>query len=342
MILRALMAFGCLLALVLAAPVAAASEGMEGEDGCPDTGVISGGKFLNDLCWSCMLPIRVAGVGASGRGFPGDMASPMCVCPSKSLFGVPTPGMTAGMWKPTHFLESTRQPWCLAALGTRVNVGGIASLMQGDATSDRTQVGYRHQHLYAFPVGAVLDALTDSVCSEGSFDLDLLMLTEIDPTYRNGELSMVINPEGALFNNPVAIAACMADSVASSAYRPIRELFWCAGSWGLLYPLTGFASGDSSPTDMSLGGTRLLALQHKRMLMNKTYGNSAVCSAHPYPLLPKQQYRHQVIHPVPQRRSNDWTGSNSLLSREHRHIPVVGEDWVQILWRYEECCINIP
>ena len=94
--------------------------------------------------------------------------------------------------------------------------------------------------------------------------------------------------------------------------------------------------------DASVSSARLIAIQHKRFLMNRTYGNSAVCAAHPEPMYPKQQYRWQVMHPVPQKNDNDWTGSSTLLSREWRHRPITGEDWVQVLFRYEECCVQIP
>lgn len=311
-------------------------------DGCPDSGAITKGKFISDFCWGCMFPVRIAGMGGGGRKFPGDTASPICVCPSKSLMGFPTPGFTFGMWKPTHFVETVRKPGCFPALDTKMKLGKILGISQGGAGHQSDNAGHHSTHLYAFPTGAILEMFTGAACGGDSYDLDLLMLSEIDPTYNNPQLSMVINPEANIFNNEIAIAACMVDAAASSAYRPIRELFWCLGSWGHMYPLAGTAKTRSSVQDASVMGAKLVAIQHKRLLMNRTYGNSAVCMPHPMPLYEKQQYRWQVLHPLPQKKSNDWTGSSTLLSREWRQVPVVGEDWVQVMSSYSECCVNLP
>ena len=310
--------------------------------GCHDSGAITKGKFITGLCYPCIFPIRIAGTGAKGRRFPGDMASAKCLCPSKLLYGAMTPGATYGMWKPTHFVEAVRQPGCFAALGQNIRVGKLLGLQQGGSGRDKQDSGFMSAHMYLFPTGAVLDAFTGMTCSEDSFDLDLVMITEIDPTYSNPLLSMIINPESFLFANPIANAACMVDAAAASVYRPIKELFWCLGSWGQVYPLSGHQNSRSAVQDASLAGARLVAMQHKRFLMNRTYGNSAVCMAHPMPLYQKQQYRWQIMNPLPQRVKNDWTGAATIISREFRHLPVIGEDWVQVLWRYEECCVNVP
>jgi len=157
----------------------------------------------------------------------------------------------------------------------------------------------------------------------------------------NVVLSQLMNPEALLFNNPVATASCMADAAAAGVYKPIDGMFWCQGSWGNTYPLMGYGSA-TSVQDASLLAARLVAIQHKRLMMWKTYGPEAVCTDIPYPVMPKQQYRWQIFHPIPQPLFNEWTGRSTLLGREPHHIATVGEDWVQILWRYEECCMGIP
>lgn len=325
-----------------ASSVGSAIGGAVSQIGCPDSGAITNGGFATDMCWTCLLPIRIAGAGASGRRFPGDMASPVCVCPSKALMGIPTPGVTYGMWKPTHFVENVRKPGCFPAIGQKAKLGKIIGLGQGGKGQEAGVSGYFNSHMYVFPTGAILDAFTSMACSEDSYDMDLLMITEIDPTYNFGELSMIVNPESFLFNNPIAMATCMVDSVAATAYRPIKELFWCFGSWGQTYPLTGHGNAKSGVQDASLASSRLVAMMHKRGLVKRTYGNDAVCAASFAPFYEKQQYRWQMLYPFPQRFKNDWTGAATILSREHRHAPVVGDDWVQVMWRYEECCVNIP
>lgn len=346
-----------LLALALGAVTAIAfgstfaqsiDTGVEGSNSnnalCNDSGALTEGRFLSDLCWSCMMPIRLAGLTGGGRKFPSDTASPVCVCPSKSLMGVPTPGMTAGMWKPTHFVESVRSPGCFATLGQKANLGGIQGLKMGGSQKETLRdMGFRSTHVYTFPVGMVLDMLTSSACTDGSGGgMDMLYISEIDPTYSDPELSMVVNPEASLFSSVKTEAACMADAVASSTYKPIQSLMYCMGSWGRTYPLGGYSAGQSQVRDISLLGARTLAIQHKRGLMKKTYGNSAVCADKTELRYPKHQYRWQILFPMPQRSSNDWTGASTLLTREWRTLPFMGDDYVQILSSYNECCINWP
>jgi len=96
---------------------------------CKDSGFYSKMKSVTDMCWDCFFPIRVMGVNISGSGrgrskMPSQTASPMCVCPGK-LYGLPSPGITWGMWFPTHVIETVRQPWCSPTLfGENLSGGG--------------------------------------------------------------------------------------------------------------------------------------------------------------------------------------------------------------------------
>ena len=308
--------------------------------GCPKSGALRSGKMISDMCWPCIFPLRF-GAPVTSKRFPSDQASPVCVCPSKALMGMPAPGVTFGMWKPTHVVESVRQPGCFPALDTSVKLGKVLSIGKGGEGYEDQYAGFTHVHAYTYPTGAILDMLTSAACAGNgdSFDIDIIALTEIDPTYVNDPLSMVVNPEAFLFNNPVAVSACMADAAAASIYRPTQALFWCFGSWGGVYPLSGHNNQRSDVAEASLDAAKLVAIQHKRLLMNKTYGNSAVCKSHPMPIYPKQQYRWQMLYPYPQRVANEWTGASTIPLREWRQIPVVGEDWVQVMSSYSECCV---
>jgi conjugal transfer pilus assembly protein TraU len=82
-------------------------------------------------------------------------------------------------------------------------------------------------------------------------DMDIAYLSEVDPMWNDSTLSMIINPEAALFGNLIAQAACAADAAASSAGLPLSPLFWCAGAQGSMYPFTGYTSGEFSPLESS-------------------------------------------------------------------------------------------
>jgi len=246
-------------------------------------------------------------------------------------------------------LESTRGAFCFPSLGPVGKVGSaiggaLAPLRQGGNSANSQEGGYKHFHLIAFPVAAVLDMFTSTVCSPGNsgFDFDMLFISEVDPTFASDELSMFVNPEALLFANPIAQAACLADAAVTTFGRPIRQLFWCVGSWGSMYPLTGHSSSQSSVVrETSLTAVRGVAKLHRFGIMKRTYGRGGTCRNRAAFMYPKQQYRYQIMYPLAQRSAGpEWTGRNTLLSREFRHLPVVGEDWVQVLWTYDQCCVN--
>src|SRR3546814_1441818 len=73
--------------------------------------------------------------------------------------------------------------------------------------------------------------LTDMACLEQS-SVDIAYVTEIDPLWQDDTLTALINPEVALFANPLAQTACAADCGAATGKLPLDPLFWCAGCLG--------------------------------------------------------------------------------------------------------------
>ncbi|NEL74576.1 MAG: hypothetical protein G3W60_21915, partial [Xanthomonas perforans] len=66
----------CALMLAAFGGVAQAQDGGDGKFGCPDSKFL-GSAFFNNVCWSCIFPIRVMGInlgpadGASNYGESG-------------------------------------------------------------------------------------------------------------------------------------------------------------------------------------------------------------------------------------------------------------------------------
>lgn len=330
------------------------------QTGAPATGVacpLNGGlaaELSTLVCYRCFFPIQIAGV-PHGPNVPNParVVPPVCVCPS-SFMGIPTPGVTYGQWLPHRIIETVRMPFCstvgnnmlgsgsgaaggAAALSMRL-VGGFA----GNEDSGGSREGYYHFHLFAFPMGVLMDMNISMMCkSNEAMDMDLLYLSELDPTWNNDELAIALTPEAALFANDAALLACLADSVAASATQPLDALFWCAGAWGEMYPHTGHSPHKGSPAQThSLVQTRAIAAMHRRGLANQMMGPSAICANHPQPIIPKSQYKLQTLFPIPEAVSNHWIGANTFRWGEHRNIPGFGEDWVSVVWAYEQCCLN--
>ena len=86
------------------------------DPGCQNAQVI-GPKLITDICWSCLFPIRIAGVPISGAGgrIPEEaVKSPLCTC--RDGAGLPRPGVTTSMWEPARLVEFQRVPGCSSVL----------------------------------------------------------------------------------------------------------------------------------------------------------------------------------------------------------------------------------
>ncbi|MXZ13671.1 MAG: conjugal transfer protein, partial [Candidatus Dadabacteria bacterium] len=188
-----------------------------------------------------------------------------------------------------------------------------------------------------YPVFSVLNLFSSLGCmTQGGFDL--AYLTAFDPLWSNDELSFLLHPEIALVANPVAQASCAADAVASSGGFGINELFWCAGSWGSVYPLTGNngATGDL-PAVYALSAVKLLAKLHNELLAFKTTGEGSLCAARPHRVIVKNQYKLQLAFPKNTRAFP--IGRVTARWAAGKWYPGQGEDWVLVLWRKKDCCL---
>ncbi|WP_199041223.1 MULTISPECIES: TraU family protein [unclassified Dyella] len=317
---------------------------------CPDAKFFSG-SMIRNLCWKCFFPIRIMGIPIGGGPIPDDAAAPFCVCPGRT-FGIPSPGITLGLWEPRHLFEMVRQPWCSPVFGkplikskTKLGVSGLArwgGYKPESMENPQSMGAYYNWHWWAYPVNVLLDSLIGSVCStKGGYDMDLLYFSEIDPTWNNDELAFYTQPEAKLFSNPLVIASCAADAVASTVNKPIQLMYWCAGTWGHAYPFTGNVNNaDSPPRNTSLLTFRALAALHRRTLAKKTYGNDSVCRSSISPMIPKQQYRLQTFYPLPEKSGNHWLGASPFEWGEWRNIPMKGEDYVILEWAFSDCCVT--
>ncbi|OJY94438.1 MAG: hypothetical protein BGP25_05460 [Lysobacterales bacterium 63-13] len=342
----------CTLLGIFASGAALAQGGGAGalsKASCPDAKIM-GSSLFSSLCYNCFFPIRVAGA-AGGPNVPNGAASPACMCPGR--LGFPTPGFTFGMWYPDKIFETVRMPYCSPTLGkqfmagsgsTGQGGGGFNLEMGGPNTRNKeeTQRPYYNFHIIAFPIGQILHQMQSSVCVSGAAsDANMLYASELDPTWNNTSLSMLTTPEAVLFANPIALAACIADGVAATVTQPIESLFWCAGTLGGMYPFTGFNGYGGAPQRVAaITNTRALGAMHRRGLALQAKGDVAVCSNMPAPIIVKNQYKWQQAYPVPETISNHWIGESVWRWGQFRHIPAVGEDFINILWIWDDCCVN--
>lgn len=330
---------------------------------CPDAD-FWGEKMLTGVCWSCLFPVRLLGLTAfsDDNDLPdGATEQSLCVCTGNQ--SIPSLGITGGAWLPARLIEVVRKPYCSPILGgmsfnNGVRLWGGNKEVEGDGT-DKTYYNY---HYWAFPLYVILQLFVQNNCNAGGMrNLDMMYMSELDPTWNVDELAFFLNPEAVIFANPLAVAACAVDCATTTVSQPITSLFWCAGCWGNLYPFTGNVASDSSaPRDTSLLTARVLASLHRKALAHKTYGDDALCGGQIYPMIPKQQYKLSTLFPIAEASSDrvdgtdangvghstimknccHWIGESPFKWGEWRTIPGTGEDYVYLIWRYTECCLT--
>lgn len=310
-------------------------------------GVACGGRFPNpitDVCWLCMFPIRIGPmpIVAPGQVDPvTDIPPPLlCFCPAPPPIFI-RPGIGISFWEPSRLAEVVRTPMCSPTLGG-VNLGylpvpgGTNKNMGGEKDE-----AFYHLHWMQFPVLSWVGmSITTGACFIPPESLDVAYLTELDPLWADDQLGFLINPEAILFANPIAQLACVADSVAASGTLfGLDQLFWCSGSHGSLYPLSGTHAGHVGGVDSSL------AMVHKHIFKMHRVGMAldtstplAMCGAIPQPILRKNQYKQQMMYPIPQPFTGLGFGVPSTYWAYGREFPYAGEDFSYLIWRKRTCC----
>lgn len=305
------------------------------------------GKFANpitDICWSCLFPITLGGIrimtmGQEDTGNPGGF---LCTCTDPLRIGIKT-----AFWEPARRVDVTRTPYCFVSLGgIKIDPGIRAPEGEVRLQQDNTKQSSYQVHWYIDPILYWLEVLLDFICLEtGSFDV--AYITEVDPTWNDDELTMLLNPETFLFGNPIAQAACAGDCVLSSFGFGSNVLFWCAGCQGSIYPLNGHVQAHVSHVQASsLLVQRMTAKLHREFLMWGTSGEDGLCGIYPSPVMDKTQYKYHMLYPIPQtqkinRRCCQPYGRTTALWGAGKSYPYKGEDFAYMIFRKKNCCLGV-
>ena len=298
-------------------------------------------KLITSVPWKELFPIRI-GLAKLGSGkepnHRAKTSTGLCLCEDSA--GMFHPGVTTGFWRPQRLIELTRGPGCLMALGgiklpiadqRRWGTLGSANIPKG--------LTYMHAHVYSLPLIEMLNMYTGiGGCTSDLVDFDLINISEVDPSWNHPELAALLSPDHAAYANPAALNACTADGLAALNSQPMDSLHWCAGSWGNLYPLSGFTSTYGHFADnTSLLATRALAKIHRIGLARKTVGEDAQCHSRITPWLPKSQYKMSMFWPEPEKQKAHWIGASAATWGMHRH-PLGKDDAMYLIWQYRDCC----
>jgi conjugal transfer pilus assembly protein TraU len=351
---------------------------------CPDAGVFN--ELVGGVCWSQMFPIRLAGVTMFGgtSGVPSSADSNIaCTCGgSLKHLSLPSFGFTLGMWQPSNLIEAVSHPFCFPSLGG-LDIGGSATGGIGLSGSwggqhavthgiTQSKSGYFNVHVLTFPLLWMLNVFNVPMCNGGGYTgMDILLQSEFFPTWNNDLLAMLESPEEVLYSGilgQVASAGECADEFAGG--EPIDSLYFTAGCWGSLYPMVGNNLNSGNPIrTSSLDAARMLALGFRLGIMRRTVGSAVICGPKRTYVIPKQQYRLQILYPNDETGNNPnpgvptsvtqtggvniiaspvqtsncahWIGKSPLQWGEWDDQPGTGGNYVYLVWQWTDCCLGV-
>lgn len=299
------------------------------------------GHFVNpltDICWSCLFPISIgrATVVSGENPDTKNPSMPIQICPVGTLYRI---GLAIGYWEPFAITDVTRTPYCLVNLGgirPKIHYGDIKGATGAPLSGARG--AFYQVHWYKYPLISWLNIITSLGCLQ-SGDYDIGYLSELDPTWHDDELSFLINPEAVLFANPIAQMACVADALASAHGSAINSLFWCMGSQGPSYPLTGHISAEYSTLQNStLLSERMAYKLHREGLVEDSTGtNHAVCFQTVHPILPKDRYRYEMVNSTPDANSCHPFGHTVTTWQTGKIKPDDKGNYGYLIWRKRNC-----
>lgn len=300
------------------------------------------GHFINpitDICWDCLFPLTIGKSNVVKSGYPdtANPSSPVCLCPTST--GLPRPGITIGYWEPFAIVDVTRKPYCMVNLGIELSIKNQG--LGGSQMPDTDGRGaFYYVHWYKYPVIYWLHLLTSVGCVQKE-DFDVGYLSELDVTWNDSMLSFVLNPEAALFGSTKARETCALDASTALGSTAIDSLFWCQGSQGSTYPLTGFVAHQSSP----LSAATLLAERtdfklHRLGQLEDSVGENspAICQTYKSSILPKSRYRYQLVNTLPDAVSCHPFGQSTITWEAGHTYPSDGDNFGFLLWRKRNCC----
>ena len=299
---------------------------------------------ITDVCWRCMFPMTTGGVawGSSGEPPAGNISAPVCSCAGTSGVRI---GVTTSFNEHAWLIESVKTPYYFPALGAEMSdpdpgyKGGESKSSRG---GDQASESLQHVHHYIFPAYSLVGLFTDMPCLDRNV-FDLGYMTEVDDMWSDDLLALIINPEALAFGNPVTQLSCIADSVAAAAGYPIDPLFWCLGSWGGSYPLTGTTTTSDPVTAAAATASRLIFKLGREGALWDTGVNECSDKGVLTPFMIKSHYRLQIARPVvgnqcvPIGRSGlIWGGGKN---------PVVGgkgktDEFLWVATRRRVCCVG--
>lgn len=308
-------------------------------------------NLITDICYDCMFPISMGGglfnFGVSGDDYDtGASKLPICICINTLSVGTPI-----GLWEPRFMVDTTNKPGCMPLLGgVDIDPPYNASEYGSDKVNNRlggmrtSKSAFMHVNEYINPVMTALGVIAQSPCLD-SRSFDVPFISWADPTWNDDSLSMILTPYAYPFAGLASIAAEMPDAILATVGFPSATLFWVAGAWGPMYPLTGNVGTANTPEQVShLLIARLFAKLHAAGTQQTTAGQDALqsCGALGLPqlLMDKRQYKTNRIFPWPDNMCTPI--GRPLQIQEMGAARPQDKDYGYFIFQRKDCCAPYP
>lgn len=304
--------------------------------------VCAPGHMINpvtDVAWQCVFPVSVWGDTFDGGDHPPDNEPPppICDCPGKdgAEYGF---GFVVGFWEPARMIDTVADSWCFPGLGMNMSTEKAGYVGGGQLRYGAEDVAYQSYHYYIMPMWALLELFSDIPCVDDGDSFDLVMVSEIRPDHRNDMLAAQIYPETSLMANAFVVLACAADAVAATTEHTIDALYWCMGSWGTTYPMTGhITASDYLEANAGIAGKAMYLQGRWGQLGDRALN---VCATSYPPVWVKSHWRIQEVDPMADPTCHS-IGQPGILWTAGKNPPGTQDNYSWLLFRKVACCVTL-
>ncbi len=246
-------------------------------------------------------------------------------------------GTLVTVWEPIRIIETVKDPYCMLTDGEHnsdeaVEKGGTHS--DTGAQEDHSVFQNVHIILPDYLMRSIMEV--DARCVHSSLGNPMEYISEDDSAWNDDSIAEATYPLTSLFADYDLQMLCEYDSYTSQFGFSNPLLFWCMGSWGSTYPMSGHNNNDEYVTGN-------IALAARAIYIGARTGRifdaaSYYCYAGPMPLWIKHYFKLQPLRPTLKQYLIP-IGMSSLLWDERLNADMdCGDNFAWVLWRKRWCC----
>lgn len=281
-------------------------------------------------------------MGVTGADYDtGVGPAPTCICANSLSIGTPM-----SFWEPRYMIDVTNIPGCFPLLGglsitPPYNASENGAVDVTDAAIDgNSKSAFMQANEYLNPILSAAGIIMASPCLDNrSFDTPYISWA--DPTWGDDSLALILTPYAYAFTGLVSIASEAPDAIQATLGFPNQYLFWVAGAWGPMYPLTGNVSTADTPEQVAhLLLARIFAKLHAAGAEQTTAGPVALsaCTAFGIPelIMDKRQYKTNRTFPFPDNMCTPI--GRPLTLQEIGAARPTDKDYGYFIFQRKDCC----